>query len=83
MARDRRDIARKDGAAQTATSASASPGPSASAPSADTTDKALAGNRQAAQHPTQQNDSARDLFHHFLRALARDAARRDHAADPD
>lgn len=77
MARDRRDIARKDGAAQTATSAF---GPSASA---DTSDKPLAGNQQPAQHPTQQNASARDLFHHFLRAVARDAARRDHAADPD
>nr|WP_138918394.1 hypothetical protein [Paracoccus sp. TRP] len=80
MARDRRDIAKKDGAAQTASSTSASSGPSAAA---DTTDKPLAGNRQAAQHPVQQNARARDLFHHFLRALARDAARRDHAADPD
>lgn len=79
MARDRRDIARKDGTAKAA-AASASSGPSASA---DTTDKPLAGNRQAALHPVQQNDSARDLFDHFLRALARDAARRDHAADPD
>ncbi|WP_221831184.1 hypothetical protein [Paracoccus yeei] len=45
-------------------------------------DKCLAGNRQAVQHSAQQDAPARDLFHHFIRALARDAARRDHAADP-
>ncbi|MFC5739273.1 hypothetical protein [Sinirhodobacter huangdaonensis] len=34
--------------------------------------------------PGDQNDAQRlELFHHFLRALAREAARRDHAADPD
>ena len=72
MARDRRNIADKEGAARTAASASASP-----------VDNPLAGNCQAAQHPGHQNVPARDLFHHFLRTLARDAARRDHAADPD
>jgi len=75
MARDRREIADREGAAHAAASASAPP--------VDTTDKPLAGNRQPAQHPAQQNAPARDLFHHFLRALAHDAARRDHAADPD
>ena len=69
MARDRRDIARKDGAAKAA-AASASSGPSASA---DTTDKALAGNRQPAQH--------HDQLLALIRALARDAARTDHAAE--
>ncbi|WP_374292936.1 MULTISPECIES: hypothetical protein [Rhodobacterales] len=38
-------------------------------------DKALAGNRGLSED--------RDLFRHFLRALARDAARRDDIADPD
>ncbi|WP_157404046.1 hypothetical protein [Paracoccus sp. N5] len=74
MARDRRDIAKKDGAAQTAAVPSASPGPAVSASPASPTDKALAGNRGLSED--------RDLFRHFLRALARDAARRDHAADP-
>ena len=64
MARDRRDIAKKDGAAQTAAVPVASPA-----------DKALAGNRGLSED--------RDLFRHFLRALARDAARRDNIADPD
>ena len=73
MARDRRDIARKAGAAQAATSALASPGPSASAPSADTTDKPFAGNRQPAQH--------HDQLLALIRVLARDAARADHAAE--
>ncbi|WGR54887.1 hypothetical protein [Paracoccus versutus] len=72
MVRDRRDIARKDGAAKAA-AASASPGPSASAPSADTTDKALAGNRQPAPH--------HDQLLALIRALARDAARADRAAE--
>lgn len=65
-------MADREDAARTADSASAPPA-----------DKSLAGNRQPLQHPTQQNSPARDLFHHFLRALARDAARADHAADPD
>ena len=64
MARDRRDIAKKDGAAQTAAVPVASPA-----------DKTLAGNRGLSED--------RDLFRHFLRALARDAARRDNIADPD
>ena len=74
MARDRRDIAKKNGAAQTAAVPSASPGPAVSTPSAPPADKALAGNRGLSE------DS--DLFHHFLRALARDAARRDDITDP-
>ncbi len=75
MARDRRDIANREGAAQAAAVPSASPGPAVSAPVASPADKALAGNRGLSED--------RDLFRHFLRALARDAARRDDIADPD
>lgn len=62
MARDRRDIADREGAARTA-----------AVPSAPPADKALAGNRQAAQHP--------EHLLALVRALARDAARVDHAAE--
>jgi len=62
MARDRRDIARKDGAAQTAAAASA--------PSADSTDKALARNHEP-PHP--------DLVR-LVQLLARHVALADIAA---
>ncbi len=62
MARDRRDIADREGAAQ-----------AAAVPSAPPTDKTLAGNRQPAQH--------HDQLLALIRALARDAARADHAAE--
>jgi hypothetical protein len=72
MARDRRRFAKEEGATAAGACASAPP-----------SNKPLARNRQAPQHPTQQDDPAREEFRHFLRALAREAARRDHAADPD
>lgn len=62
MARDRRDIADKEGVARTAASDSATP-----------PTNLLAGNRQPAQHP--------EHLLALVRALARDAARADHAAE--
>lgn len=62
MARDRRDIADREGAAQ-----------AAAAPSAPPTDKSLAGTRQPAQH--------HDQLLALVRALARVAARTDHATE--
>ena len=72
MARDRRDIAEGKGRADA---------PALAPASAD--DKGLAGSRTTAQDRHKRPDPERDLFHDFLRSLARDAARRDHAADPD
>lgn len=72
MARDRRDIATKDGTADAESVSSAAPNPCPSAPLADSSDKTLAGDRQAAQYEEQ--------LLAFVRALARDAARADHAA---
>lgn len=70
MARDRRDIADREGAARTATSTSASSDPSVSTPPPG---KALAGTRPNAQH--------HDQLLALIRALARDAARADHVAE--
>ncbi len=62
MARDRRDIADREGAAQ-----------AAAVPVASPDDKALAGNHEPAQHP--------EHLLALVRALARDAARADHATE--
>lgn len=62
MVRDRRDIARKDGATK-----------AAAAPVASQVDRSLAGNRQPAPH--------HDQLLALIRALARDAARADRAAE--